>query len=195
MKSFQDPVSIFQNWFDEEIKHPKTRIPSACCLSTNGLDGFPNARFVSLKEVWENQFIITGPTDSLKGQEIENNPRVALSFWWDKSGKQVRIQGSAKELSPDLAEKYFDERSADSRLVSILSEQGKPIQDFNKFEKKYFYQLASISVKKLYCPDSWGGWAITPTRIEFLTFRDSRLHYRELFTRINDEWTLSVLQP
>ncbi len=195
MNNLLNPVSIFQQWFKEETSRSKERIPSTCCLSTIGLNGFPNARFVSLKEIRKDQLIITGPTHSLKGQEIKRNPKVAISFWWDGSGRQVRIQGTANELSADLANKYFNERSVDSRLVSVLSKQGKPVEDFEELEAKYKHQLESITSKDISRPDDWGGWTITPIRIEFLTFRDNRMHYRELFTWNGSAWDCSILQP
>jgi hypothetical protein len=40
------PIQLFSKWFDEELKRTTVRIPTACCLSTIGIDGFPNARFV-----------------------------------------------------------------------------------------------------------------------------------------------------
>lgn len=66
-----EPIEIFKKWFEEELKLSKVRIPDAVCLSTIGLDNFSNASFVSLKEIIENLFIVTGPINSRKGIEIE----------------------------------------------------------------------------------------------------------------------------
>jgi pyridoxamine 5'-phosphate oxidase len=51
---------IFQSWLQEELNLTQVRIPTACCLSTIGLENYPNARFVSLKEVSDDSFVITG---------------------------------------------------------------------------------------------------------------------------------------
>ena len=48
------PIEIFTQWFDEELKLSKARIPTAVCLSTIGIDNYPNARFVSYKELIDN---------------------------------------------------------------------------------------------------------------------------------------------
>lgn len=40
-----DPISLFERWYAEELASSKSAVPAACCLSTNGLDGFPNAVF------------------------------------------------------------------------------------------------------------------------------------------------------
>ncbi len=61
------PIEIFKLWYQNEQELTKIRIPSACCLSTNGIDGFPNSRFVSLKDILDDKFIITGNLTSRKG--------------------------------------------------------------------------------------------------------------------------------
>ena len=45
------PIEAFREWYSEQLARSASLIPTACCLSTIGLDGYPNARFVSLKEV------------------------------------------------------------------------------------------------------------------------------------------------
>lgn len=64
------PAELFKNWFKEELAKTKVSVPSACCLSTVGADNYPNARFVSLKGIVENNFLITGTVTSQKGIEI-----------------------------------------------------------------------------------------------------------------------------
>jgi pyridoxamine 5'-phosphate oxidase len=61
---------IFQSWLQEELNLTQVRIPIACCFSTVGLDNYHNARFVSLKEVSDDSFVITEPLNSRKGLEI-----------------------------------------------------------------------------------------------------------------------------
>jgi len=67
--------SCFGTWREnmEETENSDVRIPSACCMATTGLDGYPNSRIVSLKEVRDGRFIIAVPFDSRKGTEIQIN--------------------------------------------------------------------------------------------------------------------------
>lgn len=190
-----NPIVIFQKWFQDHLRSTQDQIPQACCLSTIGLDEFPNARFVSLKDILEDHFIVTGQLNSRKGLEIRQNNKAALSFWWPESGRQIRIQGSCTEIGPALADKYFYERSRDSRIVSIISNQGQELVDINELIKKYELLDQKEGTNEIKRPDNWGGFSIKPMRIEFFEFQPTRFHKRQLFTNENGQWTIKDLQP
>jgi pyridoxamine 5'-phosphate oxidase len=189
------PIEHFNKWFKEELNLTKVRIPTACCLSTIGTDGFPNARFVSLKDILENNFIVTGPLTSRKGIEINATNKVALTFWWTETERQVRIQGNAKKIAGQLADKYFTERNRDSQIVSIVSEQGQKIDNIEILTKKYENIEVRFSNKPLTRPKNWGGYLIEPIRMEFLEFKPTRFHGRKLYERTNGQWTIEQIQP
>lgn len=189
------PIEHFNKWFNEELSLTKVRIPAACCLSTIGTDGYPNARFVSLKDVVGNNFIITGPLKSRKGIEIKNTSKVSLTFWWAETERQVRIQGIASEITEQLADKYFEERNRDSQIVSIVSIQGHEIENIETLTKKYeSIELSSVN-KPLKRPKNWSGYLIKPIRVEFLEFKPTRFHDRKLYELANEQWTIKQLQP
>ncbi|MDU8885013.1 pyridoxal 5'-phosphate synthase [Yeosuana sp. MJ-SS3] len=190
-----DPISHFQNLFNQHLQECRLSIPHACCFSTIGLDGYPNSRFVSLKEVIDEGFVITGSLDSLKGKEVKNNNKVALSFWLESISYQIRIQGEAQQIGKDLANKYFYERSKESQLVTLISKQGQTIDNYSSLLKELDKASIAYEDNIVPIPESWGGLIINPIRIEFLMFKKSRLHQRELFTKDDNKWTSSILQP
>src|SRR5688500_19977851 len=116
-----NPLALFMDWYTRQLQVTRASIPSACCLSTLGLDNFPNARFVSLKEIANDAFVVTGPLSSRKGLEIHHSNKVALTFWWAETERQVRIQGEATRIPDKLADKYFAERSQEAQVVSLVS--------------------------------------------------------------------------
>lgn len=193
MSDMEQPLQLFSKWFDEELELSKVRIPSAVCLSTMGLDNFPNARFLSFKALIDNSFIVTGPVNSRKGIEIENNHKVALTFWWTETERQVRIQGFATKIPEQLANKYFDARSAHSQAVSLISKQGKETDNLKELENKVL-KKASENVK-IQRPENWGGFAIKPLRIEFMEFKKTRFHDRKLYEFDEGNWCLKQIQP
>jgi pyridoxamine 5'-phosphate oxidase len=190
-----NPIDKFTRWYNDEQNISQVKMPSACCISTIGTDGFPNARFVSLKDMLENRFIVTGSLTSRKGIEINASNKVALTFWWPETERQVRIQGYAKLLPPHLADKYFTARSRESQIVSVISEAGQPIQNPEALHEKYKAIETSFANKPLPRPEKWGGYSIDPFRIEFLEFKPNRFHDRVLYELVNEEWTVMQLQP
>lgn len=188
-------IELFNQWYKEELHLTTAKIPSACCLSTIGTDGYPNARFVSLKDIADNSFIVTGPLTSRKGIEIDNKNKVALTFWWTETERQVRIQGIATRIADQLADNYFSERNRDSQIVSIISEQGQEIDTIETLNQKYKSAETEFSGKPLTRPDNWGGYIIEPIRMEFLAFRSTRFHDRKLYELVNGQWIIKQLQP
>lgn len=193
MQRDTNPISLFKAWYQEELDQSSLSIPSAVCLSTQGLDGYPNARFVSFKEIIDGSFVITGPLNSRKGLEIQQHHQVALTFWWTATERQVRIQGIAQKLSRKLADSYFEKRSRDSQAVSNISQQGSEINDLALLKSNIQEVLESKEPIKR--PESWGGFAIQPIRIEFMQFKPSRFHERWLFERHKEQWLINQLQP
>lgn len=189
----KNPFAIFKNWYQTELEQSKLRIPSACCLSSIGTDGYPNSRFVSLKELKNKSFIITGSLNSRKGLEIQQNPKVSLSFWWTTTQRQIRIQGEASFITEAEAKVYFDQRSQDSKIVSTVFEQGKTIENFASLHQRF--NSAKLKKTVIEKPSDWSGFAIRPIRIEFMEFKASRLHERMLFTEENGDWIQTYLQP
>lgn len=188
-----NPILLFRTWYEEFLKKTTVKLPSTCCLSTIGLDQYPNSRFVALKEVSEEGFIVTGTVTSRKGAEISTSNKVALAFWWAETEKQVRIQGDAEPISAGLADKFFSERSRDSQIVSSVSNQGKELTDPGKLIAEY--EIADKKHGIISRPENWGGYLVKPKRIEFLEFKSTRFHDRTLYELNDTTWGVKKLQP
>ena len=192
-KIMESPFEIFERWYQQESAKSSAALPGAVCLSTAGLDGFPNARFVSLKGVQENNFVVAGSIESRKGKEIEKNNAVALTFWWPFTERHVRVQGKAFKLNDARAEQIFRERDKTAQAVSYLCRQGAELRDAELMRKK-INELAA-QPGNVPVPASWGGYRIEPLRIEFLEFSEERFHWRKLYTKQENNWLLTQLQP
>lgn len=192
---FDEIISLFNNGLEREMQVHKQKLPYACCLSTEGLNGFPNARFVSLKEIRNEEFVITGTLTSRKGEEINYNNKVALTFWWPETQQQVRIQGEARLISGLVLDSYFNERNRESQIVSVVSDQGKELHDLNELILKFDAVANNTEISEIRRPDNWGGYAIVPFRIEFLVFSESRFHDRTLYERKDQIWQKKKIQP
>jgi len=190
----QNPIIKFEEWYQQELNKTNVTIPSACCLSTLGLDNYPNARIVSLKEVNEKGFVITGSKNSRKGLELQHNKKASLTFWWTETERQVRLQGGIEWIPDELADKYFSERGKDSQVVSQVSHQGNILENPDALEKLFEMKKEEYD-DEVPRPKDWTGFVIIPKRIEFMEFKKSRFHHRELFIKGRKGWVKNYLQP
>ena len=189
------PISKFNIIWQEALKESPLKQKSAVCISTVDTNGFPQSRFVDLKSANENGFIFCTYLDSNKGKEILNNPKVSMTIWWDHLGIQIRIVGEAKKISQALAMKYWQTRSRDTQLTTTSFNQSQPISCKSQLHTKFELITQQMKNQAVPKPNNWGGFTIKPLSIEFLTFKESRLHIRELYQINNALWQKSYLQP
>lgn len=190
-----NPMEQLLDWQKEQQKQAKSEMPGLCCLSTIGEDDFPNARYVSLKEINDQGFIMTGPLQSMKGKELLSCSKTALTFWWKETGRQVRVQGEATQLSPQEADEIFVELTRDVQILCWASDQSAAIDDPEKLEEDYKKFDEQYQGMKIPRPENWGGFMITPLQIEFLDSPSDHLQTRELYTKVGKNWEKKYLQP
>lgn len=187
------PVELFQQWFAEARSTAGLSHPAAFCLSTVDERGYPDARYVDLKRVGDEGFLFGTRLDSPKARAIARNPRVAMTFWWDRLERQVRIIGAAIRASSEDADALFEERSHEARVVSVVSMQSEPLADSAGLRERFENALRAAAPLR---PEHWGAFWIQPVRIEFLRFAESRLHERRVYVRDDgDGWVSGWLHP
>lgn len=195
MNSLKNPLTLLSSWRKEEAT--LSGMQPLACLSTVGLDGFPNARIVTVKDIIDDTVIITGPLNSRKGAEINNNNKVALTFCCHETNRQIRIQGIAEQISKLLADEYFKERSASAKAVSIVCHQGQTLTDESIVKQQIAQELAKkmTNSTSLTRPNTWGGYSIQIKRIEFMQYQDTSFHKRDLYEQVDGHWDHQKLQP
>lgn len=191
----EQPIELFQGWLQDALEHQLPE-PNAMSLATTGLDGFPNVRTVLLKGVDERGFSFFTNYDSTKGQELEANPHAALCFLWTTRQRQVIVRGTVKKLRREDAETYFALRPYGNQIGAWASTQSALIPDRDWLEKRAKdTQDKFPQGQPVPCPENWGGYALTPTQIEFWQGRRSRLHDRLRYRMTDGVWTRERLSP
>ncbi|KZN45438.1 pyridoxine/pyridoxamine 5'-phosphate oxidase [Pseudoalteromonas luteoviolacea] len=190
-----NPISKFKVWWQDSQANSPLNQKNAVCVSTLDEGGFPSGRFVDLKAVSDEGFVFCSYMDSEKGKQISHNSKSAMTIWWDHVGYQVRVIGHAKEISKIEADRFWEKRTRSAQLTTSAFEQSAPLESESLLETRL--QKASIKLdgQPVPKPDNWGGYVIKPVSIEFLTFRESRLHLRELYERTDGYWSKQLLQP
>jgi len=189
-----DPFTQFSKWWEEAINEHIEEV-NAMTLATSTPEGFPSARIVLLKGFDQNGFVFFTNYTSRKGKEIEENPHVALLFFWKELERQVRIVGEIKKLDVAASDAYFNSRPEGSKIGAWASQQSEAIESREIMEERVSAIEEKFKSIEIYRPDFWGGYIVAPTSIEFWQGRSSRLHDRILYTKKEVHWDIQRLAP
>jgi pyridoxamine 5'-phosphate oxidase len=189
-----DPIRLFARWY-EAARTADVRLPEAMSLATATPDGRPSSRIVLLKEFGDDGFVFYTNYESRKADELDANPRAALTFHWTLLERQVRIEGAVKRASRSEAEDYFRSRPIESQIGAWASPQSREIASRDELEVLAAERAEEFSARDIPLPPFWGGYRVVPERIEFWQGRAGRLHDRLLYERDGDGWRRGRLAP
>ena len=189
-----NPFTLFDSWY-AEAKRSEPNDPNAVALATADAEGRPSVRMVLLKGHGPDGFVIYTNRESRKAGELAANPQGALLFHWKSLRRQIRIEGPVSWATDEESDAYFASRGRDSQLGAWASEQSRPLDSRDTFEQRFAEMTAKFDGQDVPRPPHWGGYRVTPTRIEFWQDRAHRLHERRLFTRQDGAWSEGLLFP
>lgn len=190
----EDPINLFNRWFHETEDFGGIEEVNAMTISTIGTDGFPKSRVVLLKKFNEEGFIFYTNYNSQKGQAIQNNPQVCLSFFWPSIERQIIIKGIAEKTSDSVSDNYFNSRPDGSKLGAIASDQSQVIASRQVLEDNLKALELQFDGKEIPRPKNWGGYLVKPHEIEFWQGRPNRLHDRIRYVLQTDfSWKIERL--
>ncbi|MDC3144311.1 pyridoxamine 5'-phosphate oxidase [Pelagibacteraceae bacterium] len=190
-------LKVWHHYYDPEEKLEQND-PNAICVSSVDTEGMPNGRYVLLKDVSENGFLFYTNLKSQKGKELFGSKKGALTWWSRAQNKSVRVQGSVKQISDEVANNYWSTRKEDAKISAILSKQSEEVTSRDQLEEEFTKLKAEYAGKEIPRPDHWSGVIISPQKIEFWEATDeytSRLHNRFVFELQNDQWVTKRLYP
>ena len=214
-----NPIAQFEDWFAyaREIKSPgnffrrvgvttykwlqlvrgKNIVEvNAMTLATVDANGRPSARIVLLKGVDERGFIFFTQYEGRKGGELAENPNAALVFYWPELERQVCVAGEVAKISNAESKAYFKTRPKGSQLAAWVSRQSEVVSDRHYLENHMKRLERDYAVHEVPMPPYWGGYVLSPRRIEFWQGRPNRLHDRLLYTKQeNNTWKIERLAP
>lgn len=190
-----NPIRQFQTWYNEATS-ANLPMADAMTLATATSDGRPSARMLLLKLVDERGFVFYTNYRSRKARELEANPWAAIVFYWEPLERQVRVEGRVSRVSEAESDQYFKTRPRESQLGAIASPQSDVIESREMLEQQFRELEDDYRDRTIERPSHWGGYRLTPERIEFWKGRPGRLHDRLLYELdLNGIWMRSRLAP
>jgi pyridoxamine 5'-phosphate oxidase len=188
-----DPYDLFHRWY-ADAEASSAPQPDAMALATATPDGRPSVRMVLFKGVGEDGFIFYTNYESRKGQELTANPQAAIAFFWYELQRSIRIEGTAARISAAESDAYFATRPLGSRYSAAASAQSQVIPDRASLEARVegLQEQYGEAVPR---PETWGGYRVTPSAIEFWQGRRDRLHDRIRYQLEGGTWLRDRLSP
>ncbi|MBI1183037.1 pyridoxamine 5'-phosphate oxidase [bacterium] len=188
-----DPMEQFSLWFHEAL-HADLPEPTAMNIATATKLGQPSSRMVLLKGV-DHGFVFYTNYQSRKGNQLEENPQAALTFFWPELERQVRVEGRVEKVSEQESDEYFHSRPFKSRIGAHASPQSQKIakrEILHNITQELLKSFGGLHVPR---PPHWGGYRVLPHYIEFWQGRPSRLHDRIAYELIENRWVKYRLAP
>ena len=191
-----NPFRQFEKW-SQEVRAAGVSEQDAIsmALATATRFGLPCARIVLLKSFDENGFVFYTNYNSRKGNELEENARACLLFYWPALWRQVRIEGTVERVSAAESDQYFHSRPVGSKVGAWASEQSTAVADRAALDQR-FQEFSSKFGDDVPRPPHWGGYRVKPSVIEFWQGQENRLHDRLRYTLQEDgAWLIERLAP
>jgi pyridoxamine 5'-phosphate oxidase len=188
------PLAQLDRWLKDAIaaQHPE---PTAMTLATVTPEGDPAARVVLLKGLDERGLVFFTSYESDKGRQLETNARACACFFWVMLERQVRVTGTVAKVTREESEAYFRTRPRESRLGAWASKQSTVLSGRDELESRLAEMRARFGEEDIPCPPHWGGYRLTPDRMELWQGRPSRLHDRLRYRRNAESWLIERLSP
>ncbi len=170
------------------VDHDDVFEPRAISVATVDAHGVPNVRTVLLRFLDERGPGFVSSSDSTKGMEISANPHVAAALTWPAMFRAIRFRGTIELVAADEVEAYWASRPWASRISAWASHQSAPANSRAQLEADYDRYAAQFPdhgrPDDVPVPETWKGYRVRATEVEFWGGRSNRLHDRLVFTAV-----------
>jgi len=186
------PYQQLRRWVDEAderaLTNPDVYEPRALSVATVDGHGVPNVRTVLMRFLDERGPGFVSSTDSTKGLELAGNAHVAACLTWPAMFRSVRVRGTVERIVAEEVHDYWVTRPWGSRISAWASHQSAPARDRAQLEEDYARYAAQFPdhgrPDDVPVPETWSGYRVRATEVEFWAGRSNRLHDRLIFTAV-----------
>ena len=189
-----DPVAQFARWF-AQAREAGLHEPSAIVLGCATKSGAPSQRCVLMKTFDRDGLVFFTNHGSRKAAQMFENAAVSALFPWHALARQVIVEGTVARIGAEESRAYFQTRPREAQLGAWASRQSAALESRAVLAARMKKITARLKGAEVPLPEFWGGYRISPARVEFWQGRAHRLHDRILYTRGGEGWEICRLSP
>lgn len=188
------PLPLLREWLEAALD-AGVLLPHAVTLSTVAVDGTADARTLIVKDVTSDGVVFATRTDGIKVAELERVPHAAITFYWRELGRQVRVRGSVRRESDEVARADEGARPAHSRAAGRMGTQSSPMSSRSDYVRLFRAEVELIEAGDSTASDLWAVFTVVPESIEFWAATPDEGQIRLAYELADGKWTHSLLWP
>ena len=188
-----EPYQQFQEDYLDAEKANQPLIHAIAISSFNRTLNEVESRFVNLKYIEGEEWIFFSNYNSPKAKSFQSHDQISAMFYWSTTNVQIRMKANIKETNKERSDEHFKSRQKEKNALAIASNQSQRISSFEIVKSKFTETLENADLGKR--PDYWGGFSFIPYYFEFWRGSDFRLNHRKAFSKAEDGWESSILEP
>lgn len=168
----------------------------AAALATADRYAHPSVRMVYIVAVEEAGLLFFANTESGKGQQLIDNPRASLCFFWRELQEQVTLEGDVIRQSVETSDNYWCKRARETQLAAWVLPQGAPAPEKGESRRQVRQLEQALGFEPVPRSPNWCAFRLQPERIEFWPSGWPRMRERVRYQQDADGvWSEAVLTP
>jgi pyridoxamine 5'-phosphate oxidase len=192
------PGPLFAHWLARALDDGEPE-PHVMTLSTADAEGRPSARVLMLRgvDVDDCAFVFASDAASRKGRELAVNPYAALTWYWPRHGRQVRVTGTVRVLGDQAARDDFLGRGEPSRVSGFTGRMSAPLPGPAAYDEERRRAAAFVAANADAVPHGHSVYRLRAEEAEFFQGdATGRFHVRLSYVRRDGrDWSRGLLWP
>ncbi|MEU1512009.1 pyridoxal 5'-phosphate synthase [Streptomyces sp. NPDC005811] len=188
------PVELFTAWFAEAVAAGE-REPHTMTLATADEEGRPDARIVMLHGADAGGWSFATHATSRKGRQLAARPYAALTFYWPRRGRQVRVRGPVVSAPSGEAQADLHARSTGALAAALTGRQSEPLSSTEELAAVSRAAWDRARADPTAASPTWTLYRLDPEEAEFFQGEEHRRHVRLSYVRNDTGWSRQLLWP
>ncbi|MFF7212731.1 pyridoxal 5'-phosphate synthase [Streptomyces sp. NPDC008238] len=193
------PGPLFARWLAYALDDGVPE-PHVMTLSTADAGGRPSARVLMLRGVDLDgpSFDFASDAGSRKGRDLTDRPYAALSWYWPRHGRQIRVTGPVGTLDRAAARRDFLGRREASRVAGFTGTMSAALEGRAAYEEARRRATGHVAAHPDDVPEGHTVYRLVADEAEFWQAAPAQGHVRLRYTRdpaVPDGWARGLLWP